>query len=96
MGVPPPTHTHKPSPSAGMSRGSPEQPYLDRRAVVGSGHAGVSVPAHAHRGVGPGLPLAFQGATGAACILGLLLWRDLLHASWGRRPLSEEIGAGSE
>lgn len=94
MGVPP--APNKPSPSAGMSRGSPEQPHLDRRAVVGSGHAGVSVPAHAHRGVGPGLPLAFQGAAGAACILGLLFWRDLLHASWGRGPLSEEIGAEGE
>lgn len=69
--------------------------YLDRCTVVSSGDAGVPVPAHVHRGVGPVLALSFQGAVGAAGIFfRLLLQRDLVGGFWGRSPHSAQRWTG--
>lgn len=42
--------------------------HLDGRAVVGSGDAGVPVPAHVHCGVGPVLARPLRGALGTTGI----------------------------
>lgn len=69
--------------------------YLDRCTVVSSGDAGVPVPAHVHRGVGPVLALSLQGAVGTAGIFfRLLLQTDLVQGPWGRSPPSAQRRTG--
>lgn len=72
-----------------------EEEYLHSQAVVGHRHAGVAVPAHMHGCVGTVVRLLVQGSPGGVhVILRLLLQRNLVRRSCGRKRRREGGGEG--